>query len=93
MNIFEAIKNSIMEQYTPTYGEILENNKEKMYTNAIRNSCSNEEFEQYLEETNKLKSRLLQTEKQNTNQNNQKSFQQKQHNVNVCGIGEVTQVL
>ena len=89
INLFSLIRQTIMENYTPTYGEIISENKDNTFNNAIKNICTDEEYNQYNELMNSDRQRLL-----NECQSTQYSQNIKKHNqsVTIPGIGEVTQV-
>ena len=90
-NIFNIIKNAIMENYTPTYGDLINENKGEVLNNAIQNMCTDEEYEQYKSIMNSDKRRSLQYS--NITQPLQQ-FKNQQINkiVVVSGIGEVNQI-
>lgn len=90
-NIFNVIKNAIMENYTPTYGDLINENKGEVLNNAIQNMCTDEEYEQYKSIMNSDKHRSLQYS--NITQPLQQ-FKNQQINkiVVVSGIGEVNQI-
>ena len=46
-NIFNVIKNAIMENYTPTYGDLINENTGEVFNNAIKNMCTDSEYVQY----------------------------------------------
>lgn len=89
INLFSLIRQTILENYTPTYGEIISENKDNTFNNAIKNMCTDEEYNQYNELMNSDRQRLL-----NECQSPQYNQNIKKHNqsVTIPGIGEVTQV-
>ena len=90
-NIFNIIKNAIMENYTPTYGDLINENKGEVLNNAIQNMCTDEEYEQYKSIMNSDKSRSLQYS--NITQPLQQFKNQPINKiVVVSGIGEVNQI-
>ena len=90
-NIFNVIKNAIMENYTPTYGDLINENKGEVLNNAIQNMCTDEEYEQYKSRMNSDKSRSLQYS--NITQPLQQFKNQPINKiVVVSGIGEVNQI-
>lgn len=90
-NIFNVIKNAIMENYTPTYGDLINENKGEVLNNAIQNMCTDEEYEQYKSIMNSDKSRSLQYS--NITQPLQQFKNQPINKiVVVSGIGEVNQI-
>lgn len=91
-NVFDVIKNAILSNHTPTYGELISESRDEsnMFNNAIRNMCSDEEYEEYNTIMTQDKLRLL-----NENITNQKPQQQRKisnPSISVSGIGEVTQI-
>ena len=90
-NIFKVIKNAIMENYTPTYGDLINENKGEVLNNAIQNMCTDEEYEQYKSIMNSDKSRSLQYSNI-TQPLQQFKNQQINKTVVVGGIGEVNQI-
>ena len=90
-NIFNVIKNAIMENYTPTYGDLINEKKGEVLNNAIQNMCTDEEYEQYKSIMNSDKSRSLQYS--NITQPLQQFKNQPINKiVVVSGIGEVNQI-
>ena len=89
-NIFNVIKNAIMENYTPTYGDLINENKGEVLNNAIQNMCTDEEYEQYKSIMNSDKSRSLQYS--NITQPLQQFKTQPINKIVVSGIGEVNQI-
>jgi hypothetical protein len=89
-NIFSIIKQSILNNYSPTYGEIINENKGEVFNNAVQNMCSDEEFEQYNMLKNMDKHRLLKGSNEEINE--KKMGHTPQKNVNVAGIGDVIQI-
>jgi ribose 5-phosphate isomerase RpiB len=90
-NLFSIIKNAIMQNYTPTYGDLINENKGEVLNNAIHNMCTDEEFEQYTSIMNNDKARLQQYS--NTTQPSQQIKKpQMNRTITVCGIGEVNQI-
>ena len=90
-NIFNVIKNAIMENYTPTYGDLINENKSEVLNNAIQNMCTDEEYEQYKSIMNSDKRRSLQYSNI-THPLQQFKNQQINKIVVVSGIGEVNQI-
>ena len=90
-NIFNIIKNAIMENYTPTYGDLINENKGEVLNNAIQNMCTDEEYEQYKSIMNSDKSRSLQYSNI-THPLQQFKNQPINKIVVVSGIGEVNQI-
>lgn len=88
-NIFSIIKQSILNNYSPTYGEILNENKTEQFNNAVQSMCSDDEFEQYNAIMNMDKQRLIR-ESQAPHQ--EKIIKPSQSTVNIAGIGEVSQI-
>lgn len=90
-NVFDIIKSVITQNYTPTYGELINEsrNENNMYNNAIRNMCTDDEYEEYTMIMAQHRQRLL-------NENNTQNIpQQRKKNtspISVSGIGEVTQI-
>ena len=80
-----------MENYTPTYGDLINENKGEVLNNAIQNMCTDEEYEQYKSIMNSDKSRSLQYS--NITQPLQQFKNQPINKiVVVSGIGEVNQI-
>jgi hypothetical protein len=80
-----------MQNYTPTYGDLINENKGEVLNNAIHNMCTDEEFEQYTSIMNNDKGRLQQYS--NTTQPSQQIKKpQMTKTITVCGIGEVNQI-
>ena len=46
-NVFDIIKNHIRINDTPTYGDLLNENKNEVKQNAIRRLCTTDEYEEY----------------------------------------------
>lgn len=46
-NVFDIIKNHIRLSDTPTYGDILNENKSEAHRNAIKRMCNQDEYEEY----------------------------------------------
>lgn len=90
-NIFNIIKNAIMENYTPTYGDLVNENKGEVLNNAVQNMCTNEEYEQYKSIMNSDKQRSLRFSNI-TQPSQQNKSQQINKTVVVSGIGEVNQI-
>lgn len=90
-NIFKVIKNAIMENYTPTYGDLVNENKGEVLNNAVQNMCTDEEYEQYKSIMNSDKQRSLRFSNI-TQPSQQNKSQQINKTVVVSGIGEVNQI-
>ena len=58
-NVFDIIKNHIRINDTPTYGDLLNENKNEVKKNAIRRLCTTDEYEEYKELYNFDKKRLI----------------------------------
>lgn len=58
-NVFDIIKNHIRINDTPTYGDLLNENKNEVKQNAIRRLCTIDEYEEYKELYNFDKKRLI----------------------------------
>lgn len=58
-NIFDIIRNHIRLNDTPTYGDLLNENKNEVRQNAIKRLCTNEEYEEYKDLYNFDKKRLI----------------------------------
>ena len=81
-----------MQNYTPTYGDLINENKNEVLNNAIHNMCTDEEYEQYTTIMGSDKLRLQQYS--NTVQQSSQPLKKPQMNktVIVNGIGEVNQI-
>lgn len=90
-NIFKVIKNVIMENYTPTYGDLVNENKGEVLNNAVQNMCTDEEYEQYKSIMNSDKQRSLRFSNI-TQPSQQNKSQQINKTVVVSGIGKVNQI-
>lgn len=88
VNLFSLIKQAIMENYTPTYGEIINEDKVNTFDNAVKNMCSDEEYNQYHDLITSDTRRLL------NEAQTQQTFKPKKQNqpITVPGIGDVIQV-
>ena len=80
-----------MENYTPTYGDLVNENKGEVLNNAIQNMCTDEEYEQYKSIMNSDKQRSLRFSNI-TQPSKQNKSQQINKTVVVSGIGEVNQI-
>ncbi len=90
-NVFNLIKNSILHNYTPTYGDLINENKQEVFNHAIHNICSDDEFNEYLMIEASDKKRLLSSITNSTSpQINKKTQLSKQQTI--AGIGEVIQI-
>ena len=58
-NVFNIIKNHIRINDTPTYGDLLNENKNEVKQNAIKRLCTTEEYEEYKDLYNSDKKRLI----------------------------------
>ena len=90
-NIFNIIKTAIMENYTPTYSDLINEKKGEVLNNAIQNMCTDEEYEQYKSIMNSDKHRSLRFSNI-TQPSQQNKSQQINKIVVVSGIGEVNQI-
>lgn len=92
-NLFSLITNYLRESYQPTYGEIINEskNEDETLNNMVRNACTSEEYEQYIEIKNKDRQRLLFN---SSNINTKKIVQTKpqQQTTSTFGIGECVQI-
>ena len=92
-NVFNIIKQHIRLNDTPTYGDLLNENKSIANENAIRRLCTAEEYEEYKEIYNKDKNRLInESGYTDLKDNYLMNTQVKEKEQFVFGIGEVKQM-
>ena len=90
-NVFNLIKNSILHNYTPTYGDLINENKQEVFNHAVHNICSDDEYNEYMSIANSDKQRLLKKSDASILTNfYKKTINQSQ--THISGIGDVTQI-
>lgn len=89
-NIFDIINRFIRTNDTPTYGDLMNNNKNEVKNNSIKRLCNTNEYEAYNEMYNFDMKRLQDQHdlKDNYLMGSQKNGQE----VNIPGIGTVKQM-
>ena len=90
-NVFNLIKNSILHNYTPTYGDLINENKQEVFNHAIHNMCSDEELNEYMM-IESLDRKRLQASVTNSTSTQISKKPQIAKQQTISGIGEVIQI-
>lgn len=91
-NIFNIINNFIHVNDTPTYGDLINENKQEVKQNAIKRLCDSQEYQEYESLYNFDKARIINENYNELKDNYIMGNIKRGNTVKIPGIGEVNQI-